>query len=96
VAFSLALLILRTTFIWWPLHPVGYAVSSSWSMNLLWMPMLIAWAIKLTILRYGGLRLYRQGLPFFLGLILGEYVAGGIWSLIGVALQRPMWVFWPY
>lgn len=96
IAFSLALLIMRTTFIWWPLHPVGYAVSSSWSMNLLWMPMLIAWAIKLTILRYGGLRLYRQGLPLFLGLILGEYVAGGLWSLAGVAMQRQVWVFWPY
>jgi len=96
IAFSLALLILRSTFIWWPLHPVGYAVSSSWSMNLLWMPMLIAWAIKVTILRYGGLRLYRQGLPLFLGLILGEYVAGGLWSLAGVVMQRHVWVFWPY
>lgn len=96
VAFSLALLALRTTFIWWPLHPVGYAVSSSWSMNLLWMPMLIAWAIKFFVLHFGGLRLYRRGLPLFLGLIIGEYVAGGIWSLLGVALQKPMWVFWPY
>jgi hypothetical protein len=96
IAFSLALLIMRTTFIWWPLHPVGYAVSSSWSMNLLWMPMLIAWAIKVAILRYGGLRLYRQGIPFFLGLILGEYVAGGLWSLAGVVMQKHVWVFWPY
>jgi len=96
IAFSLALLILRTTFIWWPLHPVGYAVSSSWSMSLLWMPMLIAWAIKFAVLHFGGLRLYRRGLPFFIGLILGEYAAGGVWSLLGVALQRGMWVFWPY
>lgn len=96
IAFSLALLALRTTFIWWPLHPVGYAVSSSWSMSLLWMPMLIAWVIKFVILHVGGLRLYRRALPLFIGLILGEYVAGGAWSLLGVALQRGMWVFWPY
>jgi hypothetical protein len=96
LAFSLALLVMRTTFIWWPLHPVGYAVSSSWSMNLLWMPLLIAWVIKLNLLRYGGLRLYRQALPLFMGLVLGEYVAGGLWALAGVVLQRPVWVFWPY
>jgi len=96
IGFSLLLLVLRTSFLWWPLHPVGYAVSSSWSMNLLWMPMLIAWAIKLGILRYGGLRLFRQCLPFFLGLVLGEYVAGGASSLLGVILQTHVWVFWPY
>jgi len=96
VIFSLILLALRTTFPWWPLHPVGYAVSSSWSMNLLWMPMLIAWVIKLVVLRYGGLRLFRQGLPLFIGLILGEYVAGGLWSLAGVILQTKVYVFWPY
>ena len=96
VAFSLLLLWLRTRFLWWPLHPVGYAVSSSWSMHMLWMPMLIAWVIKLSVLRYGGLRLYRQGLPFFIGLILGEYVTGALWSLAGVILQTRVWVFWPY
>ena len=96
VAFSLILLALRTTFIWWPLHPVGYAVSSSWSMSLLWMPLLIAWLLKLAMLRYGGLRLYRQALPLFIGLILGEYVAGGVWSLAGVIFQTPIYVFWPY
>ena len=94
--FVLILLALRTTFLWWPLHPVGYAVSSSWSMNLLWMPMLVAWIIKLAVLRYGGLRLYRQLLPMFIGLILGEYFSGGLWSLAGVILQTRVYVFWPY
>jgi hypothetical protein len=47
------------------------------------------------VLRYGGLRLYRQGMPLFLGLILGEYVAGGAWSLIGLALHQGVWIFWP-
>ena len=89
------MLILRTRFVGWPLHPVGYAVSSSWSMNLLWMPLLIAWIIKLLVLRYGGLRLYRQGLPLALGLFLGEYVAGGFWSLVGIALHTGVWLFWP-
>jgi len=96
IAFSILLLSLRMRWIWWPFHPVGYAVSSSWSMNLLWMPLFIAWVIKLLLLRWGGLRLYRQALPFFLGLILGEFTAGGAWSLIGIALKTKIYVFWPY
>ncbi|UCH34057.1 MAG: hypothetical protein JSV65_16100 [Armatimonadota bacterium] len=96
IAFSILLLTVRMRWIWWPFHPVGYAVSSSWSMNLLWMPLFIAWVIKLFLLRYGGLRLYRQALPFFLGLILGEHAAGGAWSLIGIALKTKTYVFWAY
>lgn len=96
IAFSLSMLAIRSTFPKWPFHPVGYAVSSSWSMNLLWMPMFIAWVVKGLILRYGGLRLFRLWLPFFLGLILGEYVTGSIWSLGGILTGRNTYVFWPY
>lgn len=84
----------RARFLGWPMHPVGYAVSGSWSMNLLWMPMLIAWAGKLAVLRYGGLRLYRRALPFFLGLILGETVVGCAWSLAGIGWRIPTYSFW--
>lgn len=88
------LALMRAQFFWWPFHPVGYAISGSWSINLVWTPMLIAWAAKLSILRYGGLRLYRRALPFFLGLILGETVAGCAWTLIGIAWNIPTYTFW--
>jgi len=88
------LMLMRSQFFWWPFHPVGYAISGSWSINLVWTPMLIAWAIKLTALRYGGLRLYRRALPFFLGLILGETVTGCAWTLIGIAWNIPTYAFW--
>ena len=94
--FSLGLLFLRTRFLGWPFHPVGYAVSGSWSMHLLWMPLFIAWLIKLLTLHFGGLRLYRRAMPFFLGLILGEHIVGGGWSLIGVIGGFKTYVFWPY
>jgi len=96
IGFSMLLLSMRMRWIWWPFHPVGYAVSSSWSMNLLWMPLFVAWVIKLFVLRYGGLRLYRQALPFFLGLILGEYATGGVWSIVGIIIKTKTYVFWPY
>jgi hypothetical protein len=82
--------------VWWPLHPIGYAVSSSLSMHILWIPMLVAWIIKGLVLRYGGLRLYRQGIPFFLGLILGEFVIGGGWSVIGTVTGLTTYRFWSY
>jgi hypothetical protein len=92
---ALALNALRLRFSWFPFHPVGYAVSSSWSMNMLWLPMLIAWAIKSLLLRYGGLASYRRALPFFLGLILGECVIGSLWTLAGIFLGIPTYAFWP-
>ncbi len=39
--------------------------------------------LKLLILRYGGLKLYRDSLPFFLGLILGDFTIGSIWAIGG-------------
>ncbi len=85
----------RMRFFWFPFHPVGFAISSSWAMHQLWVCMLIAWTIKILLLRYGGLRLYRQAVPLFLGLILGECVMGSLWTLIGIALHMPTYAFWP-
>ena len=44
-------------------------------------------SVKSLVLRYGGLRLYRQWLPFFLGLIMGDYLAGGLWAILGAILD---------
>ena len=93
-AFSVVLMVLRIRIPWWPLHPIGYAISSSWSMNLVWMPILFAWIIKAAILRYGGVRLYRDALPFFLGLILGQMVIGSLWHLLGLYLGVTPYSFW--
>ncbi len=97
VGFGLTILLntLRMRLFWFPFHPVGYAVSSSWSMNQLWMCMFIAWLIKLVILRYGGLRSYRKAVPLFLGIILGECVMGSVWTIIGIALNTQTYAFWP-
>lgn len=77
-----------------PFHPIGYAISGSWSMNLVWLPIMIAWVIKVAILRYGGLRLYRTALPFFFGLILGEMIVGCLWTLFGAFFDVPYFSFW--
>lgn len=66
------------------LHPAGFLVASSWAMYMLWFSLLIGWAIKVPIMRYGGLRLYRLLLPFFLGLILGDCLNAIAWTVIGL------------
>jgi hypothetical protein len=53
----------------------------------LWLPIFLAWAIKAVILRYGGLRGYRAALPFFIGLVLGEFAAGFIRTILDSAFQ---------
>lgn len=81
---TVALFLVRIRAAGFPLHPVGYAVSSSWSLNQVWLSLLIAWCCKVTIVRAGGLRLYRTAIPFFLGLILGDFVSGGLFNLVGI------------
>jgi hypothetical protein len=88
-----ALLALRARFFGWPLHPIGIAVATSWSIHLIWMPLLIAWLIKWIVLRFGGLPLYRRFLPFFYGLILGDCVMGTLWSLISVVFNMETYSF---
>src|SRR5579871_4386442 len=72
VAFGLQWLRLKLP--WWPLHPLAYAVTSSWEINLVWLPLCIAWIVKSALLRFGGRRLFHRSLPFFFGVILGEFV----------------------
>ena len=67
---------LRMRFFWFPFHPVGFAISSRWSMHQLWMCMLIAWSIKLLLLRFGGVRPYRNGGVPLPRAHLGECVMG--------------------
>lgn len=93
--FTLALNALRLRMNWFPFHPVGYAVSSSWSLSLLWLPLMLAWILKLVILRYGGLKAYRHWLPLFLGVILGECILGSVWTIIGITFDMPTYAFWP-
>lgn len=94
LAYSLFLTLMRGQFLWWPFHPVGLAVSSSWAMGYMWFSLLIAWALKYLILRGSGLDGYRKALPFFLGLILGEFVVGSVCNIAGLLLGFELYRFW--
>jgi len=85
---------MRIRFAGWPFHPLGFAVSGSWEMNLVWMPLLIAWVLKTLLLRYGGLKVFRRALPIFFGMILGQFVVGSLLNIISIYLGIPSYMFW--
>jgi hypothetical protein len=90
------LTIARSRFAWWPLHPAGFAmVHAGYTMHWVWLPTFFGWLAKGLILRYGGMALYRRGMPFFLGLILGDIVIACLWSMLGVLLDTQMYMFFP-
>jgi len=92
--FTVFLMTMRMRFISFPFHPVGYALSGSWTMNLVWLIFFISWLLKLAILKHGGLKAYRKAMPFFFGLILGEFTIGTLWSVVGVLWNVPAYAFW--
>jgi hypothetical protein len=96
VVVTIFLAVMRASFAAWPFHPIGYAVSASWTMIVFWFPCFVAWLIKVFILRYGGMRLFIQGRSFFLGLILGEFASAVIWTIFSFITKHPApWFPWP-
>jgi uncharacterized protein DUF6785/uncharacterized protein DUF6784 len=82
---TFALAFMQSRFLWWPLHPIGYAFSTCYAMEYWWSTIALTWAIKLLLVRYGGLKAYVQARPLFLGLILGD-------ALVACALAFLSWL----
>ena len=76
------LMLARHHFLWWPLHPLGFAVSTISMTNYISFSVFLAWLIKSIILKYGGPALFQRARPFFMGLILGQFAVAGLWLLI--------------
>ncbi|MCH2575072.1 hypothetical protein MK131_09835, partial [Candidatus Poribacteria bacterium] len=95
VMITTLMMLIRTKFLWWPLHPLGYAMANSWGMANLWCCLFVAWFLKAVILKQGGLQSYRRAIPFFLGLALGDYILGSIWSIASILTNTPLYQFWP-
>jgi hypothetical protein len=85
--------VLRLRFLWWNLHPLGYPLAGYYHFEKLWFPFFISWAAKWIILKYGGIKLYRKAFPLFLGLVLGEFIIGSLWGMIGLLTSRPTYAF---
>lgn len=79
---TIAFQFMRTRFLWFPFHPLGFAFSTIMMTNALWFSIFIAWLIKSLLLKYGGPRIYEKCKPFFIGLIVGQFVVNGTWLVI--------------
>jgi len=98
-AITSAMLFALRHFPGWPIHPLGYILAGTWVIQLSWCSCLIAWFIKLAVVRYGGGKAYHAAAPFFLGMILGGFVTPGFWALIDLAaggVGHPVPTFPPY
>ncbi|HJN28900.1 MAG TPA: DUF6784 domain-containing protein, partial [Candidatus Latescibacteria bacterium] len=73
---------LRQRFLWWPLHPIGFPIMSSWLVDWMWFSIFFAWLIKIIVLKYGGAELYAKSRNFFLGMIAGRMFISGGWLVV--------------
>ena len=80
---------LRDRFFWFPIHPIGLALGLAGPFLWNWFPIFVAWAFKIVVLRYWGNKGYSQTSPFFLGLILGNFVSAGLWLILSAATGIP-------
>ena len=67
---------------WWPLHPIGFPISSVDLLNQIVLNVFIAWLIKAVVLKYGGSGFYLRSRDFFLGMIAGQMLVNGVWLVI--------------
>ncbi len=89
---TIALAAVRTRLFWWPIHPLGYGVS--FHIHLFWAAFIISAVAKWSLLKYGGIGLYRKAIPLFLGLALGDFVVGSFWNILSIILDRPTYTFY--
>jgi hypothetical protein len=72
--------LMRYRFIWWPLHPIGFALSGTGLARLTSTTIFVAWLVKLLMLKLAGAQFYRKSKAFFIGMLIGYVllVAAGI------------------
>jgi hypothetical protein len=92
--FTFFLAFMRRKFIWWPFHPAGFPLGTGFGIDDYWFTMILSSTVKWFVLKNGGARAYRRSIPFFLGLILGEYTTACGWALLGVLVGSPMYEVW--
>ena len=78
---------LRFAFPGFPLNPVGYALGMNYGVDYYWFGLLVALILKVGVQRYGGMKGYRRLHLLALGVMLGEYAAEAIWSIVGIVFH---------
>ena len=95
IGFTFSLMVMRSRFMWFPLHPAGYAISLTGGVGYFWSCLVIANVLKWLTLQFGGAGSYRKAIMLMFGIMLGEYVVGAFWSVLSVVIQQPIYDFAP-
>ena len=74
--------LLRLRFTWWPLHPLGLAFQYTTGPRYYALSIMMVWAAKLVIVRFGGPSMYEKAKPFFYGTVIGYCVGIAIIQVI--------------
>ena len=83
---------MRTRFLWWPLHPSGLCPIRRilGRDDILLVSYNGGMVDKVTNHHLRGLKVYRKGIPFFFGLILGDHIPRSLFSILGMVLNVHM------
>ncbi len=76
--------VMRARFYWWPVHSLGFLIGSTWPAHNLWFSFFLAWLAKVFIMKFGGGTMLKKARNFFLGAIIGEFIAIGVTTLLGL------------
>jgi len=80
------LMVLRSRFVGFWLHPIGYVLANTFFIYMCWGSLLIAWLVKFLGLKIGGPRLIREHMtPFFAGIFCGCVTGMLLWDLVALA-----------
>ena len=74
---------LRLTFVWWPIHPLGLTMGTSYATRYLWFSLFLGWVCRTVTTRYSGLRGYVRLRPLFMGIIMGDVLGALLWDIVG-------------
>lgn len=81
-AMTWGMMVMRSRFAWFPLHPIGLLMCVPFAMHAMWLSIMLGWAAKVTITRFGGNDSYRKAVPMFLGVALGDITMIIFWVAI--------------
>jgi hypothetical protein len=76
------MLVMRNRFDWFPLNPLAYAIVPAWTGYVLWFSYFLAWIVKGSILKFGGINTYRKIAPLMIGMVLGDFMMQVFWVLV--------------
>ncbi len=82
MAMTYGMMLARSRFAWFPLHPIGLLLSQTYPIATIWFSVFLGWMFKVLITRFGGTDSYRKATPAFLGLALGDVSMMLFWLVI--------------